>query len=116
MPDQSLLDSLYRLAAQTSYFTGLHQRLSEWGVIEAVQAHDTPALFGWLVETFSYQGISDAAALTYMDQHGRARWGDVEQALQNHPSCPKLASHWHFHRCDCVRSRGSCAEPADYSA
>ena len=30
----------------------------------AIATHDTPALFGYLVEAFSYQGISDAALPT----------------------------------------------------
>src|SRR3954464_126604 len=38
------------------------------------------------------------------------------RGLQEHPTCPKLRSHWHFHRCDFVRSRGTCAEPAHYPA
>src|SRR3954447_10048570 len=110
----SLLVSLCHLAADPGYFTGLHHRLAQRGLGAAVRAHDTPALFGWLVEGLSYQGISDAAALTFMDRHGRAQWQDLARGLQNQPSCPKLTSHWHFHGCNFVRSRGSCAEPAHY--
>src|SRR5215213_9577131 len=114
MPNLSLLVSLCRLAAEPSYFTGLYHRLANRGIVAAVQAHDTPALFGWLVEVLSLQGISDAAAFTFMDEHGRANWDDVARSLQDQPGCPKLTSHWHFHRCDFTRSRGTCAEPAHY--
>src|SRR3954464_9872021 len=76
MLDPSLLVSLCDLAADPGYFTGLHQRLAQRGLGAAVRAHDTPALFGWLVEGLSYQGISDAA-LTFMDRHGRAEWQDL---------------------------------------
>ena len=72
MPDLSLLLTISRLAAEPSYFTGLHKRLADRGIVAAVRAHDTPALFSWLVEILSLQGISDAAAFTFMDQHGRA--------------------------------------------
>jgi hypothetical protein len=116
VPDLSLLLTISRLAAEPGYFTGLHQRLADRGIVAAVRAHDTPALFGWLVEVLSLQGISDAAAFTFMDQHGRASWQDVDHDLWNQPTCPKLTSHWHFHRCDFVRSRGTCAEPAHYPA
>src|SRR4051812_37660451 len=116
MLDPSLLVGLCRLAAEPSYFPGLHHRLAQRGIVAVVRAHDTPALFGWLVEGLSFQGISDAAALTFMDQHGRASWEDVARSLQNQPGCPKLTSHWHFHGCNFVRSRGSCAEPAHYPA
>jgi hypothetical protein len=104
MPDQSLLSSICRVAADPGYFTGLHKRLVERGIVAAVQAHNIPALFRWLVEILSLQGISDAAAFTFMDQHGRAQWEDVHHGLQGHSSCPKLRSHWHFHRCDFVGS------------
>src|SRR5829696_462241 len=116
MPAVSPLASICQIAAEPSYFTGLHHRLAKRGIVAAVQAHDTPALFGWLVEVLSLQGISDAAAFTFMDQHGRASWDDVARGLQTQPSCPKLTSHWHFHRCDFVRSRGTCAQPAHYPA
>src|SRR3954454_10344131 len=116
MPDLSLLLTISRLAAKPGYFTGLHRRLAKRGIVAAVQTHNTPALFGWLVEILSLQGISDAAAFTFMDVHGRASWADVAQALQNQPACPKLRSHWHFHRCDFVRSKDSCAQPAHYPA
>ena len=89
MPDLSLLVSLCRLAANHSYFTSLHHRLAQRGIVAAVQAHDTPPLFCWLVEVLSLQGISDAAAFTFMDQHGRARWEDVARGLQNQPPLPE---------------------------
>ena len=111
-----ILTHICNSAAEPSYFTGLHHRFANRGIVAAVQAHDTPALFGWLVEVLSLQGISDAAAFTFMDQHGRASWEDVARGLQDQPSCPKLTSHWHFHRCDFVRSKGTCAEPAHYPA
>ena len=116
MPSLPLLARICSLSAGPSYFAGLHHRLAKRGIVTAVQAHDTPALFGWLVGILSLQGISDAAAFTFMDQHGRASWDDVARGLQNQPTCPKLTSHWHFHRCGFVRSKGTCAEPAHYPA
>jgi hypothetical protein len=116
MPSLPLLARICSLSAGPSYFAGLHHRLAQRGIVAAVRLHDTPALFGWLVEILSLQGISDAAAFTFMDQHGRARWEDVAHGLQNQPTCRKLTSHWHFHRCDFVRSGGTCAEPAHYPA
>jgi hypothetical protein len=74
MPSLSLLTRICSLAAKPSYLTGLHQRLAQRGIAAAVRDHNTPALFGWLVEVLRLQGISDAAALTFMDQHGRASW------------------------------------------
>src|SRR3954451_12118129 len=48
----------------------------------AIQAHDTPYLFAQLMEAFSMQGISDHAAYTYMEKHGRLTWRDLERATK----------------------------------
>ena len=47
--------------------------LARHGVIAAVQRHDTPAIFDWLIDALSYQGVSDNIAYHYMEQHGRLR-------------------------------------------
>jgi hypothetical protein len=47
--------------------------LARSGVIAAVQRHNTPAIFDWLIDALSYQGVSDSIADGYMDQHGRVR-------------------------------------------
>src|SRR3954449_7303373 len=79
--------SICSLASHPSYFTSLHHRLAKRGIVAAGRVHDTPALFGWLVEVLSLQGISDAAAFTFMDQHGRAQWEDVARSLRDQPAC-----------------------------
>ncbi len=37
---------------------------------EAIRRHDTSELFRWLVHTFSFQGIADEIADTYIERHG----------------------------------------------
>ena len=64
--------------------------LRDCGISRAVRDHDTPVLFDWLVEALSFQGISDAVAAGYMDQHGNVRWADIAEALSRNPTCPKL--------------------------
>jgi len=54
------------LAGSASYLDDLRGDLRDRGIIRAVRDHDTPALFDWLIETLSFQGISDAVALGYM--------------------------------------------------
>src|SRR5665213_3658195 len=68
--------------------------LARHGVIAAVQWHDTPAIFDWLFDAFSYQGVSDNIAWGYMEQHGRVRWRDIASALAHSPSCSKLRCYW----------------------
>ena len=50
------------LAGSASYLDDVRADLRKRGVIRAVRDHDTPALFDWLVETLSFQGISDSVA------------------------------------------------------
>src|SRR5450631_1473212 len=58
----------------------------------AITGHDTAALFDWLIEAFSYQGIADRVAFEYMQRHGGVSWGEIDRALQGEPACPKLGS------------------------
>jgi hypothetical protein len=74
-------------------------------VRSAIERHDTGALFDWLMGMVSYQGISDQVASGYMELHGRTKWCEIERALANKPSCPKLESYWHF--CDCKYHKGT---------
>jgi len=85
--------------------------LAQHGVIAAVRRRDTPVIFAWLVDGFSYQGVSDRIADGYMEQHGRVRWADISAALANQPSCPKLACYWAFEGCGYRKGSGSCANP-----
>ena len=48
------------------------------------------------MEAFSLQGVIDVAAFTYMDQHGRVTWDDLERAIIRPALCPKLDSYWRF--------------------
>ena len=77
----------------------------------AIQDHDTPALFDWLIEALSYQGISDRVAHDYMEEHGRATWAEVAANLAGSPSCPKLKGYWRFQGCHYHKTSGTCAEP-----
>ena len=50
-----------------------------------MQRHNTPAIFDWLLDMVSYQGVSDSIAYGYMESHGRVRWHDVAKALVQEP-------------------------------
>ena len=62
------------LAGSASYLDDIRADLRDCGISRAVRDHDAPVLFDWLVEALSFQGISDAVAAGYMDQHGSVRW------------------------------------------
>jgi hypothetical protein len=86
-------------------------RTDNGAIRSAIKQRDTPALFNWLMTALSYQGISDRVAYDYMEQHGRVTWHEIECALVNKPSCPKLQSYWQFHGCRYHKTSQTCAEP-----
>jgi hypothetical protein len=98
------------LAGSASYLADLRADLREHGVIRAVRDHDTPALFDWLMEILSFQGISDAVALGYIAQHGGVRWADIAEALARSPTCPKLGGYWRFYDCRYHKGSNTCSE------
>jgi hypothetical protein len=77
----------------------------------AIERHDTAALFDWLVETMSYQGIADRIAHEYMQRYGKARWARINAGLSRNPSCPKLTSYWQFASCGYRKGARTCNEP-----
>ena len=77
------------LAGSASYLDDIRADLRDRGVTRAVRDHDTPALFDWLIEVLSYQGISDSVASGYMAQHGTVRWSDIAEALVAKTIVPK---------------------------
>jgi hypothetical protein len=102
------------LIAGSEHLIGANDKTSE-RLRSAIANHDTPFLFGKLVEAFSFQGISDQAAITFMDQHGRVQWNDVERGLDGFVTCPKLHSYWAFHDCGYEKSSRTCSEPRHIS-
>ena len=98
------------------YLKRIRTHLTKQGIRAAVAEHNTPALFDWLVDVASYQGISDTIAWTYMEQHGRVRWADIDAAFARGPSCPKLASFEAFCGCNYRKASRTCAHPEHLDA
>ena len=104
------------LAGSASYLDDIRAELNGRGVIRAVRDHDTPALFDWLIEALSFQGISDSVASGYMARHGSVRWSEIAAALSRTPSCPKLAGYWRFYDCRYHKGSDTCSEPSHIDA
>jgi hypothetical protein len=104
------------LAGSASYLDDGRAALRDRGIVRAIRDHDTPALFDWLVETLSFQGISDAVASGYIAQHGTVRWADIADGLARTPSCPKLGGYWRFYDCRYHKGSSTCAEPGHIDA
>jgi hypothetical protein len=99
------------LAGSASYLDDVGAELRGRGVIRAIRDRDTPALFDWLIEASSFQGISDTVASGYMAQHGSVRWSEIAEALSRQPSCPKLGGYWRFYDCRYHKGADTCSEP-----
>jgi hypothetical protein len=99
------------LAGSASLIDKIRPDLDADGVRAAIRKHDTAAVFDWLIEALSYQGISDRIAYDYMEQHGYVRWKDINKKLAQGVTCPKLNSYWHFQGCRYAKLSGTCAEP-----
>jgi len=106
-----LIEPVCRVAGLPSLIDDFRNELTDHGVLEAIDQHDLAALFNWLTEAVSYQGISDWIAWDYMERHGRAAWLDIQRNLSRSPSCPKLTTFWHLHDCRYHKGSGTCAEP-----
>src|ERR1700704_2542187 len=114
--DQSALDHATRLIHRVCCLAGepdfVDEIRTENGALRsAIKQHDTATLYEWLMAMLSYQGVSDRWASDYREQHGRIKWCEIERALANKPSCPKLQSYWHFYDCRYHKTSGTCSEP-----
>jgi hypothetical protein len=106
-----LITRVCQLAGSSAFIDDARASLEAEGVAAAVRDRNTPALFDWLVSVLSYQGISDQVAADYMDLHGNATWHAISSDLNARPSCPKLASYWHFNDCRYSKKHYTCSEP-----
>jgi hypothetical protein len=81
------------------------------GIGDAIRSNNTGRIFDWLLEAFSYQGISDQVARGYLAKHGGATWRSIGAGLASAPSCPKLRNYRHFDQCRYDKGSFSCSEP-----
>lgn len=113
-PFQAVVDRITAVCDATapcSLLLDLRARLQRQGVPAAVAAHDTPALYDWLVPTLSYQGVSDAVAWGYMDRYGTITHAEVAAG----PACPRLRCYWSFADCGFAKSAYTCGSPEHLS-
>ena len=87
------------LPATSPVIDELRHEAIEAGLVAAVETGETPIIFDWLMSILSYQGISDAVARGFMDQHGNVTWAEIKRALDRDPECKKLQGYWAFTRC-----------------
>jgi hypothetical protein len=82
------VDHAVRLIHQVCCFAGSFDLLDEFrdrALCAAVDRRDSAALFDRLMHDFSFQGISDEIAETYMRRHGQATWRSVRVSASENP-------------------------------
>jgi hypothetical protein len=79
----------------------------------AIQQHNTPKLFEWLIYAFSFQGIADDIASSYIERHGLPNWAEIKANVEDAP-CSKLKSYWTFSNCGYRKLAGTCNEPEQF--
>lgn len=99
------------LLAPTNFLSDISDRLAADGIQAAVDRHDTPVLFDWIVRLLARQGISNTAAESFIETHGSPHWLDVARTMSVAARCPRLRSHWHFADCGFRRSSQTCNTP-----
>ena len=106
-----LIRKVCGLAGSLTFLDDVDADLRREGIRDAVARRNTPKLFDWLLTSFSFQGISDQVARSYMRQHGTASWSEIAKSLQGQAPCPLLQSHWHFDGCRYEKVGFTCSEP-----
>lgn len=61
-----------------------------------------------MVETFSFQGISDRVARSYLQAHGGITWQEISQTVCD-PACHLLDSYWTYENCRYDKTRRTCS-------
>jgi hypothetical protein len=90
---RSIIRRVCDIAGQATWIDDLRYDAIDGGLVAAVAAHDTAAIFDWLMRMLSFQGISDAVAEGYMDRQGNVTWAEIEACLSTNPSCDKLQGY-----------------------
>jgi hypothetical protein len=103
-----LIKAICALAGEPTLIEDSRAEFAYSGLLDAIQRHDDGAIFDWLIEAASYQGVSDAVAATYIDEHGCISAIDIARGLKTKPPCPKLRSYWHFNGCGFRKTYGIC--------
>jgi hypothetical protein len=111
-----LVHSVCCFAGNPCYLEDIWSDLRTEGIGTAIADHDSPALFNWLMTALSYQGIANRVAAGFIEQYGNIQWSDIERALAQPPSCPKLKGYWTVYGCGYRKGSASCAEPEHIAA
>jgi hypothetical protein len=105
----NIVSTVTWLAGQPDYLADLRHIAADLD-LSAPGLGRSARVFEWLAAALSYQGISDAVARSYMEDHERPRWANIADGIKT-GSCPLLSSYWQFHSCGYRKGARTCAKP-----
>ena len=107
-----LILGLLRLEDSRRLLANADRRIFAAGLKPILRERDTAALYAWLMEVFSFQGISDAIAADYLARHGNAEWQEIDRHLRRpRPLCPKLSPFDAYRDCGFQKLKEQCNNP-----
>jgi hypothetical protein len=109
----SLIDAVCCVSGSPTFVEDIRANRGPTGLATVVARRDTAELFNWMMESFSYQGISNSVAESYLRRHGSVRWRELQSLLARGPKCPLLANYWAYEQCRYDKTSRSCSKP-DY--
>jgi hypothetical protein len=105
----ALIATVCALPGNGRYLEDTEELVRSTGIAAAVARRNSPVLYRWLMNGFSYQGISDLIADAYIARHGNADWEVVARALADpEPKCPKLENFESYRRCAYRKAARTC--------
>lgn len=106
-----LIRAICALSGSPTFLADICRDLDQNGIVRALDAHDTSALYSWLLTAFSYQGISDSVVTGFISHHGGVEWRQIEAELSRQPTCSRLRNYWRFSGCHYNKNSARCSEP-----
>jgi hypothetical protein len=65
-----LVSEVCTLSGEPDLIEDIRRSFRKQGLLRAIREHNSDAIYDWMVEAISYQGISDHVAASYIEQHG----------------------------------------------
>ena len=113
----TIIQSICSSDSNRHFIQSLKTNMETEGLADAVNTRDSPVLFDWLMGCFSYQGISDAIADSFIAKHGNATYSGIEKVLDGRvSSCPKLIDFESFKDCGYKKSKATCNNAELYNS
>lgn len=106
------IDAICNIAHATEAFVSSRGEFNSKILRRAIRRRDNAAIYNWLMDTLSYQGVSNSAVDTILARDGNVTWDAIEASLRTPPACPKLAGFWCFSGCGYRKTGKHCAVPA----